>query len=79
MAEIVDQMPSNRGRKPKYPWQAWANGAVWKISKGVDFTCSFAVIRAAIHSTAARKGVSVRTSRVGNDVYFQFIDTSSGR
>lgn len=36
MAEIVEQMPQIRGRgkPPKYPWDEWLDGSIWRLVRG---------------------------------------------
>lgn len=77
MAEVVKKseafwkVPKNA---PRYPWEQWLDGQVWKLTPQVDFNVKAVSMRNLAHMNARRRGQCVRT-RIGLDglLYIQAI------
>jgi hypothetical protein len=71
MAERIQSMTPRRG---KYPWHQWADGAVWRISRGQDFDVSVISMLSALraHANSAGKAVTTRTVNGDAAIEFQF-------
>jgi hypothetical protein len=55
---------------PGYDWDAWLEpGTSWAAVRGVDFVCTPAGFRSAVHAAATTRGVVVRT-KLGNDTVY---------
>lgn len=55
MAEKLNETRLEQGgtRRRLYPWKQWADGSVWLLKHGTDFSVSVEAMRAAISSHAA--------------------------
>jgi len=51
----------------RYPWAQWTDGKTWILTAGVDFSCSPASFKAAVHAAARRMGLVARTAAVYED------------
>lgn len=49
----------------KYPWTEWADGAVWEVSPGIDFSCSLTSFQNMASNYARRHGLRVGTRNTG--------------
>lgn len=56
----------------KYPWQAWGDGRIVKLTRGEDFECESAVMRGQVIVRARKEGKAFRTNVRGDDVVFTF-------
>lgn len=87
MAERLKKLPAKSrgpGRPPKYPWDQWSDGSVWRATSGTDFDCSrdgfVDALRQFAHRNRDRLRVSVRMSNDEPDVViFQFFDREGER
>lgn len=52
-----------RGRKNKYPWHEWTDGSVWRITQGVDFTCSLQTMSQSLYHRAVRFPFTVQVHK----------------
>jgi len=64
MAEILDdhEFTGRGGFAPKYPYDQWLNGKVWKLLEGTDYKCSLGSMRACVYTAAKRRGLVARTN-----------------
>lgn len=51
-----------------YPWDDWLNQKPWRLTKGEDFKSEVTSFQSAAHNAAKEKGLSLKTSREGDDV-----------
>lgn len=73
MAERIDKFSPRRiGRPALYPWDEWTDGCAWRITRGSDFEIPTKSMVVNLHSTAARRGLSVSARVDGDAVEFQF-------
>lgn len=74
MAERLESFQFVGVGRPMYPWTEWMDGSIWRIRRGVDFTCSIPSMRSSLIQRARRYGVKVRTTaEAGSDlIVFQF-------
>lgn len=63
------------GRPEKYPWDSWADGTWWIVSKGSDFKTSVESFRRLLHAVAERRGLAVEYERDGDKISFRFKTT----
>jgi len=76
MAETVTEFTPN-GR-PKYPWQSWTDGQIWRLERDKDFRVGRESMRQAVYDWARRKGLKVTVHHVGNDnLEIQFFQKGS--
>lgn len=74
MAErITDATFGGLGAPPKYPWDKWADGGSWRITRGEDFDIPAVSMAAVIRSYAKRNGLFVGTRRTGDTIAFRFV------
>lgn len=75
MAHTLETWPTEATRGARYPWDEWANGQVWHITKGTDFTCGIETMVHNIHRTAKRLNLGIRTHLKRNQgvIVFQFL------
>jgi hypothetical protein len=66
--EAFPSLPS----QSQYPWDQLMDGSVWKLSVGSDFRGKPRTFIAAARAQAKRRGGSVRTRLLGDDVVLQF-------
>lgn len=78
MAEKLESYKfRNQGQIPRYPWDQWCDGGIWRIRRGVDFFGAVENFRSSIHNQAVKRGRKARTNREGDDtIVFQFFDRS---
>lgn len=71
MAQTVTEFtPTGR---PKYPWQSWTDGQIWRLSRGTDFKVGRESMRQAVYDWARRKGMKVTVHHAGDeDLEIQF-------
>lgn len=58
-----------------FPWSQWADGRVWQIDQGIDFTTPTARMRQRLYAQAQLRGIRVRTKvepDKPNSIIFQF-------
>ena len=74
MARPVDAFPSDESypSRPKYPWDTWFDGRVWLLVHGEDFHVPTKHMQIMCHQTANRRGGTVATRIIGNELYIQF-------
>ena len=71
----VEQLPDDHEigqQRTRYPWKTWTNGGKYIARKGKHFTCTTASFQMQLYTKAQRMGLTVRASRVGDDIEFQF-------
>lgn len=76
MAEMIDAFPAiSRTRAAKYPWAEWTNGAIWKVSEGIDFESNPKTFGQGLYAFAKRHEmkVEVRTDPTNGVVMFRFL------
>ncbi len=75
MARRVKALPKTygAGQRSKYPWDAWLDGSIWKISKDVDFFSDPMKFRAQIYKAAHKRNMKVTIRVIDNDLYFTAI------
>lgn len=62
MAErLTNYQFQNDRRKQKYPWKEWADGSVWRVKQGEDFTCSIKSFRTGLALHARNNGLALKT------------------
>jgi hypothetical protein len=66
--EAFPSLPS----KSMYPWDQLMDGSVWKLAQTTDFRGKPQTFIAAARSQAKRRGGTVRTRLLGDDVVLQF-------
>lgn len=59
-----------------YPWAEWTDGNSWLVKKGSDYHCTTKSFRAMLHNKAAEQKLKVHTRIMGDQVIFQFKDSS---
>lgn len=76
MGEIVQEFPGRQGRPPLYDWQAWMDGKIHKLFKGVDFNGQPKSFRVGAHRTAKNYGLKVHTEIVddGEAILIEFYE-----
>lgn len=57
-----------------YPWSEWMDGNAWEIERGKDFPAEMPLNNFvnAMHTKAKKKGMKVKTKKVGEKIQFQF-------
>lgn len=76
MAQMIDQWPEiTRTRKSRYPWDEWANGAIWQVQEGTDFDSSLKTFVQGLYAYAKRheSKVEVRSEPASGVVAFRFV------
>jgi hypothetical protein len=75
MAQRITAFPITDGPvRRRYPWDDWLDGSVWKLQAGVDFDADVDQFRNRCYTMAARRELSVRTTKVieGDDIFLVF-------
>jgi hypothetical protein len=73
MAKKLKTFEFTRTRTSAYPWYDWADGSIWQVVQGIDFTCKVESFRSTLSGVAANRGMSVRSKlQDGGSVVFQF-------
>lgn len=49
------------GRRQKYPWDSWTDGAQWRVVHGVDYSLSTHNFQIRLHGHAKAHGLRVTT------------------
>lgn len=52
MAERLQEMPAKAHRGSAHPWHDWADGSVWKVTRGVDFSSAVESFRTQLYGKA---------------------------
>jgi hypothetical protein len=72
MAKVLDTFDFSRGRGPALPWDVWADGQIWRLTRGIDFHCQTTSLRAL--AISRRRNGRFRTSIIDeNVVVIQFV------
>lgn len=76
MAKVLKSFDFSESGHSKYPWDQWADGRIWQLRAGEDFTASVPSFRVAAGTWARRNGRKVRISARGatGTVTLQFYD-----
>lgn len=76
MAQKLDAMPKRRGRTGTYPWHQWADGSVWKVKKGEDFSSGVESFRTQLYGKARNlgKNLEVDVDRDAGTIAFRMTD-----
>lgn len=61
------------GRKPKYPWTEWFDGAIHVVEQDVDFKPMMHSFVNILHQSARAHDGTVQTSSEGKKITFAFI------
>ena len=69
--EKLDAFPSLPSQS-RYPWDQLMDGSIWKLSPGSDFGGKSRTFIAAARAQAKRRGGTVRTRLIQDDVVLQF-------
>jgi hypothetical protein len=74
MPEVVRKKVEfpGRGRPERIDWDAMADGRVYRLVSGVDFTSESGCVQSAAHQAAKRRGMLCRTVSEGANVVVQF-------
>lgn len=73
MAErLSDYEFEPKGRRGKYDWRHWFDGAPWRLCLGEDFFSDPETFLSQVHGQARRWGGKARTQREGDCVIVQF-------
>jgi hypothetical protein len=69
-------MPRTRGRSSSYPWDEWFDGAVWKLTRGVDFPGDPHSFRTNAYAKARSRGLRLRAQVIdrGDAVVIQAVE-----
>ena len=70
MARQIETFPNPT--RFSYPWHEWANGDIWALTPGEDFTCSIPSMRATIFNFAEKQMLKARTRVVNGELIVQF-------
>lgn len=68
MATMIPKLTPAR----RYPWEKWANGRTWRLTKGDDFHGDPETLRSTIYTYARRHGLTATVAVKGNAVEVQF-------
>lgn len=80
MAEKLDKFEFlKRGFAPKYPWDTWLDGSVYRLTRGEDFQCKVSSMRSAARQIAFRRGLHIRTSVSDNSLTIQAYSEPNGK
>ena len=61
MAEILPTHDFGQGGKhSKYPWKQYTDGQIWKLTQGVDYTCTTESFKQAAYSWSKRHDLKLR-------------------
>ena len=61
----------------KYPWNEWADGQVWKLTRGRDFKCQVTSMQVATSVQAKKMYLKARTRIVDQStIVIQFSDSN---
>lgn len=71
MANRLDRFPPSIGRPPKYDWDAWLDGGVWQLFRGVDYHIETANMVPQIHRAAKLRGMVARTKCHSGSIILQ--------
>ena len=76
MAEILESYDfKSVGGPPRYPYDQWFDGQIWKLQYMVDFDCQVVSLRQGLYAAAKRRGISVKVAvSTDGDVVVQRID-----
>lgn len=80
MAEKLDsfEFSGNKrtGRRPKYPWDEWLNGATWKLERGIDFHVPAKSFRTSLYAQARKRGMALEYTISENqcEIVFRVLD-----
>lgn len=78
MAERISNVTfSGPGAPAKYPWDKWADGGTWRITRGEDFDIPAVSMAAILRAHAKRNDLFVGTRRTGDTIEFRFVQTSA--
>jgi hypothetical protein len=58
--------------RERYPWATWANGKIWRVERGEDFSCTAHGFRQQLYAYAKLNSLKVRATIKGDAVEFQF-------
>jgi hypothetical protein len=73
VAERLDEYDFGAStRDSKYPWDEWADGSIWKVKTGKDFTCKPTGFRKALQAQAAKREMQVQVRNEKDGLVFQF-------
>lgn len=76
MAERIEtyQWKMGGGGGSKYPWDEWADGTIWRLTKEEDFPYANAKsLRVRLYKVANERGMKVRSAiEDGGALVFQF-------
>lgn len=87
MATKLDEFPAGGRGGSRFPFDEWADGSVWQLTRGehegADFQQSTASMRAALYAAAKRRGMKVHTRSVrdgtNETLVVQFLANPGGR
>lgn len=71
MAKVLTDFPMTFRGKRMYPWDRWLDGQIWQLVSGEDFRITPVSFRRLAFAAARKRGIRVKTSRVGDDVVIQ--------
>ncbi len=78
MARRVAKRLEPRKTRTYYPWDQWADGSTWELTRGVDFAVETEIMRVIVLSYARRHGMRATTNR-GRDEDTLFIHLAKTR
>lgn len=61
MAEKIDTFTNRHKREAIYPWDEWADGSVWRLTRDEDFRVTVNAMKASAYSEARRRGLKALT------------------
>lgn len=67
MAKKVDSLFT---KKAKYPFETWADGEVWEVTRGTDFSCTTDEFKVALRAWAFNNKHKTEVTTKGNTVRF---------
>ena len=68
--KIMEKVETWPGRN-KYDWDLLFNGEIWKLSSGVDFTCTPRSMRYRAYMAARSRGMTARVTVENENVFIQ--------
>lgn len=66
---MADQLPAYTFRRGacRYDWDTWLNGSIWRLRRGVDFSCGAGAFRSSANKMARKRGARVHTKMEDGD------------
>ena len=79
MGKVLKSFEFTNQSRDKYPWDKWADGQIWQITKGQDFEVDIQAMRSMLHNRSRYHGMLLRTKIDGDTLTFQFVEKTKAK